>query len=63
MTTDAYGRYVGRHEAGYSLGDRRRPANKLSGLMVDPEADSERYDRPIVEQRAPRAGVLGTVTR
>jgi hypothetical protein len=53
MTTDAYGRYVGRHvrfkdmPPGYALGDPTRPANKLSGRMDDPEPADERYDRPV----------------
>lgn len=54
MTTDAYGRYLGRHmrtkdlPPGYAPGDPDRPANKLNGLMDDPEmAEGERYDRPV----------------
>lgn len=60
MTLDAYGRYVGRHvrfadmPPGFAPGDPDRPANKLNGLLDDPDGDGERYDRPIVP--TPRAG-------
>ena len=60
MTLDAYGRYVGRHRdwhddpPGYSIVDPDRPADRLSGLLDEPE-DGDRYGRPMVAVPVPRA--------
>jgi len=58
-TTDRYGRYADRHEAGYALGDPRH--NLMAALYPgDGAGESERYERPVFDVPTPR---VGTVTR
>lgn len=68
MTTDAYGRYVGRHRhwrddpPGYAvdLDDGRH--NHAARALADDGAqddDGDRYDRPIVDVPTPRATFAG----
>ena len=51
--TDRYGRYVGRHEAGYAPGD---PHHALMAALypADGAGESERYERPVFDVPAPR---------
>lgn len=53
MTLDAYGRYVGRHEAEWRPGDAR---HDLMAALYPGDGASEdgRYERPVFEQRAAR---------
>jgi len=70
MTTDAYGRYLGRHvrskdlPAGFRPGDARH--DEMAALYPgDGAGECERYERPVFDVPLPRAPrvALGTVTR
>lgn len=58
MTTDAYGRYVGRHvrtkdlPAGFAPGDERH--REMAALYPADGGDGERYDRPLVPDTSER---------